>query len=59
LERQARVTEEPGNRAPDKMLEVRLMWEKTALLEEVAFRQCWLCKRKMEAQVGGKVGERK
>lgn len=26
-------------RAPDKMLEVRLMWEKAALVEEVAFRQ--------------------
>lgn len=59
MERQARVTEEPGSRVPGKMLEVRLMWEKPALVEEVAFRQCWLCDRKMEAHVGGKVGERK
>ena len=43
-------------RAPDKMLEVRLMWEKAALVEEVAFRQYWLYNRKREAQVGGKVG---
>lgn len=45
-----------GSRAPDKMLGVRLMWAKAALVGEVAFRQHWLCNRKMEAQVGGKVG---